>query len=142
MNETSGIETIKIIENLLYIESFFDDIMVNTILLYIGSIILCLWGISHLIATKGVIKGFGRISLDNKRIITMEWIMEGVSFLFIGILVILVTIYSKSPLVYIASAAILIIIAIVSAFTGARVKFLPYQLCPFVLTTVSIGVIV
>jgi len=113
--------------------------MVNIILLYVGSIVISLWGIAHLLATKGVVKGFGKITLDNKRIITMEWIMEGISFLFIGILVILTTIYNpNNSLVYLTSATGLIIMAIVSAFTGARVKFLPYQLCPFILCTVSI----
>ena len=113
--------------------------MVNTILLNIGSTIISIWGISHLLATKGVVKGFGNITIDNKRIITMEWIMEGVTFLFISILVILTTIYNPhNSLIYLTSAAGLIIMAIISAFTGARIKFLPFQLCPFVLSTVSI----
>jgi hypothetical protein len=112
--------------------------MVNTILLYIGSIILLLWGVAHLAATKGVVKGFGKITLDNRRIITMEWIMEGVAFLFISVLVVLVTLFSISNIVYLISAGGLIVMAAVSAFTGARIRFLPYRLCPFVLTTVAI----
>ena len=46
--------------------------MTNQILLYIGSVLPMLWGISHLFPTKNVVKGFGDISLDNQRIITME----------------------------------------------------------------------
>ena len=112
----------------------------NTVLLYIGSIIISLWGASHLLATRGVVKGFGNITLDNRRIIQMEWIMEGVAFLFIGVLVILVTSIgnSDSSLVYFVCAGALIMMAIISAFTGARINFLPYRMCPFVLTTVAI----
>ena len=102
------------------------------ILLYTGSAIIILWGISHLIPTKNVVKGFGDISTDNKRIITMEWIMEGILFLFIGILVIL---FFNTALI---SAFALIVMAIISAFTGARVNFLPYKLCPMVLTTTAV----
>ena len=47
-----------------------------------------LWGIAHLFATRAVVKGFGEISKDNKKIITMEWIVEGVSLIFIGTLVV------------------------------------------------------
>jgi hypothetical protein len=39
-------------------------------LLYLGSKIITLWGIAHLIPTKAIVKGFGDISGDNKKIIT------------------------------------------------------------------------
>ena len=52
--------------------------MVNQALLYSGSVLLTFWGVSHLIPTKSVVKRFGDISSDNERIITMEWIIEGV----------------------------------------------------------------
>jgi hypothetical protein len=39
------------------------------------------WGIVHLLATKGVIAGFGELSADNRHIITMEWIVEGVALI-------------------------------------------------------------
>lgn len=117
--------------------------MVNPLLLYIGSSIVILWGLAHLFPTRNVVKGFGNISMDNKRIITMEWIMEGVTFLFIGILVILVSSLGDpnsgiAMIAYLSSAAALVVMAAVSAFTGARVKMLPFKLCPFVLTAVAV----
>jgi hypothetical protein len=41
--------------------------MINQILLDLGSFFLFFWGIAHLFPTKSVVKGFGDISLDNKR---------------------------------------------------------------------------
>ncbi len=110
--------------------------MVNLIMLYIGGALTALWGISHLFPAASVVRGFGDISVDNKRIITMEWIIEGVALIFIGLLVIVVTVIDSrntvSTAVYILSAGGLIVLAIVSLFTGFKVSFLPYRLCPFI----------
>jgi len=43
----------------------------NTVLFYLGGVFTLIWGISHLFPTKNVVKGFGDISQDNKRIIMM-----------------------------------------------------------------------
>ncbi len=96
------------------------------IMLYGGSAIIILWGIAHIaIPTKDIIKGFGPISIDNKRILAMEWIMEGLALLFIGVLVTLITALEgiKNPasiIVYRASSVMLVIMAGVSLFTGAK----------------------
>ncbi len=58
--------------------------MLNQVLLYLGSAFISFWGIAHLFPTRSVVSGFGEISVDNKRIITMEWIIEGVALIFIG----------------------------------------------------------
>ena len=110
--------------------------MVNQLLLYIGAAITALWGIAHLFPTASVIKEFGNISVDNKNIITMEWITEGVALIFIGVIVAGVTFIEAknnvSEFIYISSAAVLIVLAVVSLFTGFKVSFLPYKLCPFI----------
>ena len=101
-----------------------------------------MWGIAHLFPTKNVVKNFGDISLDNKRIITMEWIIEGISLIFIGALTILITITDStrylSCIVYLAIVIMLVTLSIVSFFTGFRVKFLPYKLCPAIFLTSAI----
>ena len=74
--------------------------MVNQIFLYLGSIFILIWGIAQLFPTKSIVKGFGDISIDNKRIITMEWIIEGVSLIFMGILVSSVTYIDYTSVVY------------------------------------------
>ncbi|MFB0515085.1 MAG: hypothetical protein ACETWG_00590 [Candidatus Neomarinimicrobiota bacterium] len=54
--------------------------MLNDILLHIGSAIIIVWGIAHLVPTRNIVAGFGDLSPDNTRIITMEWIAEGLTF--------------------------------------------------------------
>jgi hypothetical protein len=121
-------------------------IMVNPVMLYLAAIFTLLWGISHLFPTRSIVKGFGTISIDNQRIITMEWIVEGVSLIFIGVLVAVVTIIdhtnSVSKAVYILSANVLLVLALVSLFTGFRIKFLPFRLCPIIFTVSAILIIV
>jgi len=119
--------------------------MVNHILLYVGSALPLIWGIAHLFPTKSVVEGFGDISLENKRIIMMEWIIEGVALIFIGVLVATVTYAdysgSISRIVYWLSFAVLNCLSAVSVFTGFKVGFLPFRLCPFIFTTSSILII-
>ena len=110
----------------------------SQVLLYVGAILTVIWGISHLIPTKNVVAGFGDISEDNRNIIMMEWIVEGVSLIFIGALVGILTYIGPlgglSKAAYAVVAAGLLALAIVSLFTGFKVKFLPFRLCPFILT--------
>ena len=112
--------------------------MASQTLLYIGAALTIIWGIAHLFPTKSVVQGFGDISIDNKHIITMEWIIEGVALMFIGTLVGAVTLVDPdskvSAVVYALSICGLMALALVSLFTGFRVNFLPYRLCPFIFT--------
>jgi len=95
--------------------------MLNHILLYVGSALPLLWGIAHLFPTRSVVEGFGDISLENKRIIIMEWIIEGVALIFIGFLVASVTYLdytsSISRTIYWLSFAMLNTLSLVSVFT-------------------------
>ena len=113
--------------------------MTGHILIVIGAAITVIWGVAHLFPTKSVVKGFGDISADNKNIITMEWIVEGVSLIFIGIVVLGVNFTDatsdNAAFVFLASAGILIILALVSLFTGFKINFLPFKLCPMLFTT-------
>ncbi|MFQ5349152.1 MAG: hypothetical protein ACE5EG_01775 [Thermoanaerobaculia bacterium] len=117
----------------------------SSFLLYLGAAVVSLWGIAHLVPTRNVVAGFGDINRDNRHIITMEWIVEGVSMLFIGALVIVVTIIdpaaATSQAVYAVSIVGLIALALVALFTGFKVKFLPFRLCPFVLTLAALLVL-
>ena len=117
--------------------------MANQIVLYVGSIAVIVWGIAHIVPTVSVVAGFGQLSKDNTRIITMEWIAEGLTLCFIGILVLFVTL-SSGPgnsvalLVYRMSAGMLFSMAVLTAFTGARTSIVPIKICPVVKTTVGI----
>jgi len=109
----------------------------NDTLIYIGSAIIIIWGIAHLIPTKQIIKGFGEISPDNKKILAMELISEGLTLIFLGVLPILITAFADSKsltahVVYYAEAGMLLVMAVVTLFTGSRTPVIWYKLCPAV----------
>ena len=117
--------------------------MINEVLLYIGSTVSILWGIAHLAPTRAVVKGFGDVSADNRRIITMEWLAEGFTLIFIGLLVLLITaLYDRSNtisiLVYRVSAGMLVLMSTLTMLTGARTKIIPIKICPFILVSVAV----
>ena len=116
--------------------------MVDLIFLYLGAALTALWGIAHLFPTKSVVEGFGDISIDNKHIITMEWIVEGVSLFFMGLLVASVTFIDPlsvlSKTVYILSILGLLVLATISLFTGFKVNFVPFKLCPLIFTVSAV----
>ena len=120
--------------------------MINQVLLYFGSAVIAFWGIAHLFPTRSVVSGFGDISVDNKRIITMEWIVEGIALVFIGSINAIVTAIdhtsSISLAIYLSSVVILIVLAVVSFFTGFKIRFLPFRLCPMIFITSAVLIIV
>ena len=119
--------------------------MIGQVLIYAGSAFVLFWGIAHLFPTRSVVAGFGDISADNKRIITMEWMIEGIALIFIGSLNAIVTAIdhagSATLAIYLGSGVMLIVLAIVSFFTGFKIRFLPFRLCPVIFLT-SAGLII
>lgn len=117
--------------------------MVSDVLAYVGAGMIVFWGIAHFFPTGSVVRGFGPVSEDNRRIITMEWIIEGLTLCFVGLLVLLVTIMvgpheTASIIVHRASAIMLLAMAVVSLLTGARTRLLPMKLCPPIFTIAAI----
>jgi hypothetical protein len=110
--------------------------MINQVFFYLSGALSIVWGVAHLLPTKSVVAGFGDISVDNRNIIMMEWIVEGITLIFIGILVVVVTlvdpISEAAVVVFITSASGLVVLALVSLFTGFKVNFLPFKLCPLI----------
>ncbi len=106
------------------------------ILLYIASTVTATWGVAHLFATRGVVAGFGQLTPDNRRIITMEWIVEGVALVstagFVAAATAIQPDSTVASAVYAVATATLIALAMVSLFTGFRIAFLPFRLCPFI----------
>lgn len=104
--------------------------------IYVASTLTCLWGVAHLCATRGVVNGFGDITADNRRIITMEWIVEGVALISTASFVAAVSAVQPeapaSQVVYAVAVLTLLALAVVSLFTGFKVAFLPFKLCPVI----------
>jgi hypothetical protein len=111
-----------------------------------GGLLTIIWGIAHLFPTNSIVKGFGSISVDNVNIITMEWITEGLVLIFIGLLINTVTIITESPdkvakAVYLLTFMMLVAISVLSLFTGFKVDFLPFKLCPVIFMTAGLLII-
>ncbi|MDH3691796.1 MAG: hypothetical protein OEU36_20330, partial [Gammaproteobacteria bacterium] len=71
--------------------------MISSAMLYAGSVVITIWGLAHLtIPTKRIVDEFGPITKDNKRILLMEWLMEGILLVFLGLLVAVVHTFSPS----------------------------------------------
>jgi hypothetical protein len=73
----------------------------------------------------------------------MEWVAEGLTLCFIGLLVLLINILggttnNVSRIVFRISAGMLIIMAIWTALTGSRTSVIPIKICPFVKAAVAI----
>ena len=117
----------------------------DLILLCAASGLTIIWGIAHLFPTKSVVQGFGEITIDNRRIITMEWVNEGLTLIFIGVLVTTVTVIDASDIVsravYFITTIMLLAMALLSLFTGFKISFLPFKLCPFIFTTSAVLII-
>ena len=76
----------------------------------------------------------------------MEWILEGVTLIFLGALTAILAIIDIaneiSQIVLIAISIVLLIMAIISLFTGFRVNFLPYKLCPIIFSVSAILILI
>jgi hypothetical protein len=116
------------------------------ILLYTSGILILFWGITHFPPTAITVRDFGDITFNNKLIITMEWIVEGLTLIFIGILIIVVTrIETESKLaraVYFLITGMLFSLAILSIFTRFRIDFLPFKLCPVIFSASAVLILV
>ena len=112
------------------------------VLLYLAAVLPVVWGIAHLFPTRNVVQGFGDISIDNQRIITMEWINEGATLIFIGVLVATITwidpANTVATAVYWLCFLMLNALSLISLFTGFRVDFIFFRLCPVIFTGSSI----
>jgi hypothetical protein len=111
-------------------------------LVYIGAAIIFVWGVGHLAPTRSIAAGFGEISADNRRTLVMEWVAEGLTLCFLGVLAALVVaaggLESQAGRVAVrAAAGMLFALAALSAATGARTSVGPMRACPIVKSVVA-----
>lgn len=113
---------------------------VSTFMLLTGSIVIIGWGVTHLYATKAVLRGFEAVSADSRMIVLMEWIAKGLTLCFIGLLVLTMTLLGGkgnpfSILVCRLSSLMLLTLAGLSLLTGARSSLIPLKIAPWAKTT-------
>jgi len=110
----------------------------DQVLAYLAAAIVLMWGVSHIIPTRNVVAGFGEIGEDNRHIITMEWVAEGLSFVFVAVLIAAFTASAveaaASALAYRVSAGFLVVVGIWTAMTGARTGVIWFKMCPVVMS--------
>lgn len=111
----------------------------SILLLLIGAASVIIWGIAHLFPTKNVVADFGDITEDNIRIITMEWVNEGLTLIFIGCIVLISALVgTKGDALYVginlAASMMLVAMSVLSYLTGFKIDFLPFKLCPAIFT--------
>jgi hypothetical protein len=107
----------------------------GSVLLYIAAAILIVWGVAHIVPTSNVVAGFGPLSKDNRINITMEWVAEGLALVFVGLLVLLVTITAGpndpvASLVMWAVAGFCIVVGAWMFIIGCHSSIALIRLCP------------
>jgi len=111
---------------------------VSSVLGYLAAGVVALWGVAHVLPTAKVVEGFDDTSRDNRLVITQEWIAEAMTMWFISGVVILATAVGGShqvltDWVYLASAIMLVALALLTALTGARTPVVFFKICPVLL---------
>ncbi|MEU5509065.1 hypothetical protein ACFTZ8_10245 [Streptomyces fungicidicus] len=109
------------------------------VLAYMAAGMVGLWGVSHAIPTRAVVAGFGEISTDSRRALVQEWLAEAVTMWSLAALIIVVTAVgggtSVADWTYCAIAGALLVLAVLTALTGARTSVIWFKICPVLLTS-------
>ncbi|MFP8963791.1 hypothetical protein ACLIYP_25050 [Streptomyces nanhaiensis] len=112
------------------------------VLAYTAAGLVGLWGVSHAVPTRSVVAGFGEISADNRRVLVQEWLAEAVTMWSLAALVVVVTVVgggtSTADWVYRVTAGSLLVLAALTALTGARTGVIWFKICPVLLTTSAV----
>lgn len=108
--------------------------VMRTTLAILAAVLAAGWGTAHLFPTRAVVRGFGEIGTENRRVITMEWIYEGTTLIFAGLVTAAITLIgddaSKTATVaYVGIAVLLLVMAVISLMTAGRNRFIAYRLC-------------
>ena len=111
--------------------------MIGETMVYVASVVIVLWGAAHIAPTKPVVSGFGTLSRENRSIITMEWVSEGLTLIFVGALCFLMTLVVGSNtagtvFVYRACAVMLLAMATWTSVTAGRTSIVQFKICPIV----------
>jgi|SRR5664280_910559 len=111
-----------------------------TVLALLAVSVVALWGVTHVIPTRSVLAAFAPISVDNRRVVLQERLVEAVTMWGIAALVIVTTVVGGADTevtswVHRVVAALLVAMAVVTALTGARTPVIWFKICPVLLTS-------
>ena len=111
----------------------------SAVLAYVSAALIAAWGVAHAIPTRQVLAGFSPITPDNRRIIQQEWLAEAITMWGLAAVIIAATAAGGTNAdvrawVYRAVSALLIALAALTAFTGARTPVIWFKICPVLLS--------
>jgi hypothetical protein len=111
-------------------------------LIYAGACIAAAWGGAHALPVRRVVAGFEPLTEENRRILTMAWIAEALTLVFLGVLAAVVAPAAAAGdqmgrLVCSACAGMLIVMAVWTRLTGGRTGRLAMRVCPLVKTVAA-----
>jgi hypothetical protein len=109
---------------------------------YVGAAMVGAWGVAHALPVRRVVAGFEPLTDDNRHVLTMVWIAEALSLVFIGVVAALAAASAMAGdrparSVCSACAGMLIVSAAWTRVTGGRTKNLAMRLCPLVKTVAA-----
>jgi hypothetical protein len=114
-----------------------ENALTPQMLTFLAAAMAVAWGVAHLVPTRSVVAGFGDLARANRLVLTQEWIAEGVSLIFVGVLAAAAGFIGPygAPLsvaVRAVAAGMLVVMAILTALTGARTSVVFFKVCPLV----------
>jgi hypothetical protein len=112
----------------------------DEVLAYVAAGLVGLWGVGHAVPTRQVVAGFGAITVDNRRVILQEWLVEAFTMWGLAAAVISATVVGGAGsgvtiAVYRVAAGVLVALAVLTGLTGARTPVVWFKVCPVLLTT-------
>jgi hypothetical protein len=95
--------------------------MIPSIVPYVSSLVIIVWGFIHITRTRRMVTVHEPSSVENRRILTMAWVAQGLTLIFIGLLVLGVRyIYGGCEFTYPMATLMLLGVAAWTTFTGSR----------------------
>jgi hypothetical protein len=104
----------------------------------VAAVLVALWGVAHVIPTRQVVAGFEPITEDNRRVVVQEWLAEALTMWGVAAVVVVATAIgapesNMTSWLYRVVAGLLIALAVLTAFTGARTSVIWFKICPVLL---------
>jgi hypothetical protein len=116
--------------------------MANTGLIYAGALVSAVCGVAHALPVRRVVERFEPLTEDNRRILTMEWISEGLTLGFIAVVAVLAASAAGAGdrlgrAVCSACAGMLLVMAGWTRLTGGRTRRVASRLAPLAKTVAA-----
>jgi hypothetical protein len=109
----------------------------SDVLAYLSAALVTAWGVAHVVPTPRVMAGFEPITPDNRRVVLQEWLGEAFAMWGIAAFVVIATVVGAgtdvADWIYRVAAVLLVAIAALTGFTGARTPVVWFKVCVLLL---------